>query len=145
MPGPGLFACQAPAGAERFSALNGTIQENIERKLRPAANHAAGYPGVYSRAGSNRPMRVIPADPDWVSTDDNGSVIEEWKGTVFKVFASDWNTTGFGVPQLSDRLAVTMGDGIPKVYAVLPPNGMQPFDMTADRTVYVLKCKEVKG
>ncbi len=57
-------------------ALNGTLAENIRRKLMPALEQSQGFRGTYSRAGSNRPLTAIPTAPDWVSEDDH-TVIEE--------------------------------------------------------------------
>lgn len=125
--------------------MNGSLAQNIRRKLMPALEQGQGFQGTYSRAGSNRPLVVIPTNPDWVSTDDNGTVIEEWIGLVFLVSLDQWATTGFGAPQLSDRLMVALADGVQKTYALLPPKGLRPYKLTDDHSSYSLKMKEVKG
>lgn len=144
MPGRGPSLRRAPAGAERFSALNGTLAQNIRRKLMPALEQSQGFRGTYSRAGSNRPLTAIPTAPDWVSEDDH-TVIEEWAGVVFIVSAAEWATTGFGLPQQADRFTVTMADGVQRVYALLPSKGMRPYDMPAGANHYSLRMKWVKG
>ena len=111
----------------------------------PALEQSQGFRGVYSRAGSNRPLTVIPTNPDWVSADDNGSVIEEWKGLVFEVSTEAWAATGFGLPQLNDRLTVTLADGQQQVYALLPPKGMRPYSLSPESGNYFLRMKQVLG
>ncbi len=125
--------------------LNGTLSANIRKKLMPALEQSQGFRGVYSRAGSNRPLIVIPTKADWASEDDHGAVIEEWIGLVFEVSADAWAATGFGLPQQNDRLTVALADGVQHVYALLAPNGMRPYDLSAESGTYNLRMKEVSG
>jgi hypothetical protein len=122
--------------------MNGTLSANIRRKLMPALEHSQGYRGTYSRSGSNRPLIVIPVNPEWVNEDDH-AVIEEWAGSDFLVSIAEWQSTGFGTPQESDRLAVTLADGIPRNYALLPPENRQAYELAAAGTHYLLHMKWV--
>lgn len=123
--------------------MNGTLAQNIRRRLMPSLEHSQGFAGTYSRAGSNRTLTVIPTKPDWMAQGSQGAVIEQWKGLVFEVSNAAWSVTGFGVPQLGDRLNVTLGDGVPQNYALLPPKGMQPYEQSAESGSYFLKMKRV--
>jgi len=124
--------------------MNGTLARAIRRQLLPALEDSQGSQGTYTRAGSNRPLTVIPAQPDWQREDEGKSVIEEWVELLFIVSAEAWAQTGFGLPQQGDRLTVTLADGVQRTYALLAPKGRRPYDMDATASHYGLRMKWVK-
>lgn len=123
--------------------MNGTLSENIRRTLMPSLERSQGFRGSYSRAGSNRSLMVIPIKPEWMTQENHGAVIKMWKGLEFEVSAEQWLSTGFGVPQLNDRLTITLGDGVQQVYALLPPENMRPYEQDATSGSYFLRMKLV--
>ena len=125
--------------------MNGTLAHNIRRKLYPALNQNQGFTGTYSRSGTYKRLTAVPTHPDWVSTDDSGAIIEEWVGLVWVVSAEEWASTGFGVPQQNDRFTVVLADGIQRIYALLAPKGLRPYEMTSNGSGYALKMKQVRG
>ena len=125
--------------------MNGTFASNVKHKLYPALNRSQGFTGTYSRGGTFKRLTAIPTNPDWVSTDDSGAIIEEWVGLVWLVSAEEWAATGLGVPQQNDRFTVTLADGVQMIYALLAPKGLRPYEMTANGSGYALKMKWVKG
>ena len=125
--------------------MNGTLSANIRKKLMPALEQSQGFRGTYSRAGSNRPLIVIPVKPEWMTQENQGAVIEMWKGLEFEVSQTEWAATGFCVPQLNDRLTVTLGDGVQQVYACLPPKNMRPYEQDATSGTYFIRMKLVAG
>ncbi len=111
----------------------------------PALEQSQGFRGTYSRAGSNRPLTAIPTAPDWESEDDRGTVIEEFTELIFLVSVQEWDATGFGLPQQSDRFAVTLADGKPRVYALLARKGTRPYSLDATGATYLLRMKWVQA
>jgi hypothetical protein len=125
--------------------MNGTLAHAIRRQLMPALEQSQGFAGVYSRAGSNRQLTVIPTKPEWMAEEQQGAAILQWKGLVFEVSQEAWSATGFDVPQLNDRLTVTLADGVQQTYALSPPKGHRPYEQSADSTVYFLNMKQVSA
>jgi len=52
---------------------------------------------------------------------------------------------GLGMPQQSDRFTVILADGIARTYALLPPKGKRPYEVSADGSTYFLRMKWVKA
>ena len=125
--------------------MNGSLAENIRRKLAPALEQSQGFEAVYSSGAISKGLKVIPTAPDWVSEDDHGTVIEEWEALVFEVFSDTWHRTGFAVPKQNDRIRVTLADGVPRVFAVLAPKGMQVYSLSADSGNLFIRTKRVKA
>lgn len=125
--------------------MNGTLASNIRRQLMPALEQSQGYEGTYSRAGNSRALVVVPVKPEWMSQENQGAVIEMWKGLEFIVSNAQWSMTGFGVPEHNDRLTVTLDDGVQQVYACLPPKNMRPYEQDAISGSYFIRMKLVSG
>jgi hypothetical protein len=125
--------------------MNRTLAENIRRKLMPALEQSQGFAGTYNRGNSFRPIVVIPTKPEWLSSAEEGSVITQWKGLEFSVSSAAWAATGFDVPELDDRLTVTLADGKQQTYALLPPKGMRPYEQSAESGSYFLRMKLVSN
>lgn len=126
--------------------MNGTLACTIRRQLLPALECNQGFVGVYTRGGgaTGKAIVVVPRSPDWQLEDEKGTVIEEYTELIFLVSVDGWNATGFGLPQQSDRLAVTLADGVPRVYALFAKSGDRPFRMDDLATCYFLRMKWVK-
>ena len=90
-------------------------------------------------------LTAIPSKPEWLADSEQGAVLLQWKGLVFAVSTAAWERTGLGEPELGDRFTVVMGDGLPQTYALLPPKGMRPYELSAESGTYFLKMKLVSA
>jgi hypothetical protein len=124
--------------------MNGTLAQQIREKLMPSLERHQGWQGAYTRAGSGRPLTMIPTKPDWLMMDDH-TVIEEYGAFTWIVSAEQWARTGFGLPQQSDRFIVTMADGVQRTYALAGEPGKRPYDISATASSYALRMKWVKS
>jgi len=131
--------------------MNGTLGEQIRRRLMPALEKYQGFTGTYARGGApGAPGRLceltaIPSRPEWLSDSEQGAALLQWKGLVFAVSTEAWARTGLGEPELGDRFTVVLGDGLPQTYALLPPKGMRPYSMSAESGSYFLNMKLVSA
>ena len=124
--------------------MNRSLSEAIRRQLMPALERSQGFAGTYVRGAVALPLVAIPTEPDWEKEDDS-SIIEEWVEVKFMVAASTWCFLGLGAPQQADRYTVILADGISRTYALLPPKGRRPYELSADGSTYFLRMKWVKA
>lgn len=120
------------------------LAQAIRRQLAPALKRSQGFWGTYTRGTQTASLVAIPTLPDWISEDDR-AVIEEYAALTFIVFCDDWAATGLGLPQQSDRLSITLADGVPRIYALLGEKGKRPYAMAENSAHYLLRMKWVKG
>lgn len=125
--------------------MNRSLAENIRRKLMPALESSQGVQGSYCRGQTVVPLIAIPTNPDWESEEDHGTAIEEDVELIFLVSIRQWNQTGLGQPQQSDRFTVVLADGLPRTYALLPREGTQMMSLDATGNNYSLRMKWVKA
>lgn len=124
--------------------MNVSLSHAIARQLMPALERSQGFAGTYARGANTYPLVAIPTEPDWAQEDDH-AVVEEWAEVKFMVAAATWGFLGIGMPQQSDRLTVILADGISRTYALLPPKGKRPYELSADGSTYFLRMKWVKA
>ena len=125
--------------------MNGSLAQNITGTLMPALTKYQGRRGSYVRGGVVQRMTAIPTNPDWESEADRGTVIEEFTELLFIVSTQEWEATGFGLPQQSDRFTVILADGKARTYALLARKGTRPYNLDATGCNYLLRMKWVKA
>ena len=81
--------------------MNGTLGEQIRRRLMPALEKYQGFTGTYARGQTLCELTAIPSKPEWLSDSEQGEALLQWKGLVFAVSTEPGSAPAWGSPSLA--------------------------------------------
>jgi hypothetical protein len=121
--------------------MNGTFNDNM------ASGYAkmtafAGISGTYTRGSASTIIAMTPTQAEWQAVIDTG-IVSSAEQITWICSAVEWAKTGLTVPQRNDSWSVTLADGVSYAFLILPPKGVQEYEINPHGDALHIHMKRV--